>query len=380
MLPFREAAGSALAQKLLERIIDKAMLLAGRLGRRPVFMEVCGTHTMAVSRSGLRSLLNGVMELRSGPGCPVCVTPGECIDAAIALARLPGTTIATFGDMLRVPGSASTLELEKACGADVRAVYSPLAAVDLAEGFQGREVIFVGTGFETTAPAVALSIIEAKRRNLNNFSVFSLHKLMPPALRALLTDRGFAIDGLLLPGHVCTVTGRKAFEFVAADYGVPAVITGFETIDILKGILELEGIVDRGMPEVINGYPSAVCESGNRKALEAIDACFDVAGSTWRGIGLIPGSGLKLKKHLKGFDAENKFPISRICVSFPEKGCSCGKVLRGQISPSECPLFGKTCTPARPAGPCMVSAEGACAAYYQYERLNPAERGWSRAQ
>lgn len=360
-----------LGKKFLSRIISRAEALAGRLGRRPVFMEVCGTHTEAISRSGLRSLLRKTADLRSGPGCPVCVTAEEDIEAVINLARLPGIVVATFGDLVRVPGAFSSLEEERARGARVQVVYSPAQALDLAGAGPGREVVFLGAGFETTAPLTAVCLKEARRRGIKNFSVFSLHKLIPPALVALLGDSGTAPDGLLLPGHVSAVIGRAAYDFLARDYGVPAVVTGFEPLDILEGIWLLLEMLEKGRPEVKNAYPRAVREKGNPRAQAVLEECFEPGPAAWRGLGEIPGSGLHLKGEYRTGDARARFPLPRPQAragAGAKTGCRCGELLRGRLTPPECPLFGRSCTPVRPAGPCMVSSEGACAAYYRYER------------
>jgi len=357
----------ALGKRLLARVGERAARLAGRLGRRPVLMEVCGTHTVAISRSGLRSLLEETLELRSGPGCPVCVTAAEDLDAAIALARLPGVTVATFGDMVRVPGSASSLEEERARGARVQVVYSPLEAVELADSRPDEEVVFLGAGFETTAPLTALCLIEAHRRRLPNFSVLSLHKLVPPALKALLADPDLGIDGLLLPGHVSAIIGRQAYGFIAGEYGVPAVISGFESLDILGAIYFLLEMLEKGEPEVLNGYTRVVKEEGTRQARAVMAECFGVTAASWRGLGEIPASGLRLQGDYVTYDAAARFPVPKKPAR-PRAGCRCEDLLKGKLTPPECPLFARSCTPARPVGPCMVSSEGACAAYYQYER------------
>ncbi len=357
----------ALARKLVARVAARANLLAGRLGRRPFLMEVCGTHTAAISRSGIRSLLKETIELRSGPGCPVCVTAVQDLDAVIGLARLPGVTVATFGDLIRVPGSASSLEEERARGAGVRVIYSPTEAVDLARANPGEEVILTGVGFETTTPLVALAITKAKQRRLRNFSVLSLHKQVPPALRTLLSGPEPVADGLLLPGHVCAVTGRRVFDFIASKYGVPAVVTGFEPVDILGAVLILLDLLLRQEPVVVNGYTRVVREDGNPLARELIQACFDYDRALWRGLGPIPDSGLNLRHTYRNYDAALKFPLPTPPVRVRED-CRCGDLLMGRIAPPQCPLFAHACTPVHPAGPCMVSTEGACSIYYQLER------------
>lgn len=359
-----------LSRKLLSLVIDRARQVVDRLGRKLVLMEVCGTHTMAFSRSGLRSLLKETLELRSGPGCPVCVTAAEDVDAVIALARLPGVTVAVFGDLIRVPGSRSSLEEERARGARVRVVYSPLEAVELAAKSPAAQLVFVGLGFETTAPLIALGLAEARQRRLNNFNILSSHKLMPPALNMLLAGPGpGGIDGLLLPGHVSVVTGRQAFDFIAGVHGVPAVVTGFEPLDLLGAVLSLLDMVEKREPKVVNGYQRVVREEGNPRAKELINTYFRSDQSLWRGLGPIPGSGLYLQDTYREYDAGVKFkPFSP--VPYKPSGCCCGDVLRGRLTPLECPLFAGICTPACPSGPCMVSSEGACAVYYKYEQQN----------
>lgn len=350
-------------KKLLNMVIERACSLRPGLGRKPVLMEVCGTHTTAVSRIGLRSLLAEVVELRSGPGCPVCVTAAGDIDAAISLSRVPNVTLATFGDMFRVPGSNSSLERESARGAQIKIVYSPIEAVNLAEASPGREIVLIGVGFETTAPLVALSMADAARRRLNNFSVFSLHKLVPPALNALLDDPELEIDGMILPGHVCTVTGRQAFSFISAKYKIPAVVTGFEVFDILGGILIILTMLENGCPRVVNGYTGVVKEEGNKEAQKIMKAFFEIDQAMWRGLGLINGSGLRLPDKWQDYNAALKFAVTSK-ISHEREDCRCGDVLRGRTMPIGCPLFAGACTPAHPIGPCMVSSEGACAAYY----------------
>lgn len=347
-----------LGRRILDRIRRKAR-------RVYTFMEVCGTHTMAFSRSGIRDLLKDCVDLVSGPGCPVCVTDNEDIDRMIALARVPGAIVTTFGDMMRVPGSRSNLFAERAQGRDVRVVYSPLEAVKVAAENPDRPVIFLGVGFETTVPAVTLALRETWRQGLANFYLYSAHKLVPPAMRALLEAGGATIEGFLCPGHVSTVLGRKGFAFLAEDYGVSAAIAGFEPVDLLMGVEALIDLVNRGEAAVVNTYGRAVLEEGNAAARAAIDEFFQPAAVPWRGLGTIPSSGLKLRPEFAAHDAEAAFPI-RIPPPVAHSGCGCGDVLRGLLRPPDCPLFGTACDPSRPVGPCMVSSEGACAAYYRY--------------
>ncbi|WP_235612871.1 hydrogenase formation protein HypD [Moorella sp. Hama-1] len=356
-----------MSRKLARKVFGLADQVAERLGRPAVFMEVCGTHTVSISRMGLRSLLAGRLELRSGPGCPVCVTDHQEIDMMVNLARLPGVTVGTFGDLVRVPGSQSSLERERAGGADVRVFYSPLDAVAFAEANPQKEIVFLGIGFETTIPIVALSLAQARARGVKNFSIFSAHKLVPPAVRALLSDPELKLDGLILPGHVSAVTGRRAFDFIAQEYGLPAVISGFEPLDIMIALHELLSQLLCGEARVVNKYTRVVREEGNPYARDRIAACFAVVDVSWRGLGVIPQSGLLLRETLRDFDARFKLNIELFPPRHPS-GCACGEVLRGKLLPLDCRLFGNVCTPVHPVGPCIVSSEGACAAYYRFER------------
>lgn len=357
-----------LSKRMVQKVVLLAQEAAQRLGRQPVLMEVCGTHTMAIARSGLKSLLNGYLELRSGPGCPVCVTDQEDIDRMIALAQVPDAIVATFGDMMRVPGTNSSLERERAQGAKVKVFYSPIEAIAFAAANPGKELIFLGVGFETTIPAVALSLVAAKKRGLKNYSVFSVHKLVPPVMRALLSDPELRIDGFILPGHVSTITGRRAFDFIASEYSIPAVIAGFEPVDIIGAVYLLMKQLLDGRAETINGYQRLVQEQGNREAQELIREYFRPADASWRGFGVVAESGLTFRPEYEFYDAAARFPVATPQSS--PKGCACGDVLKGKINPSGCRLFAVVCTPVSPVGPCMVSSEGACAAYYQYEKNN----------
>lgn len=333
---------------------------------RPVnLMEVCGTHTVSIFRHGIRSLLPPNVNMLSGPGCPVCVTANADLDKAIALAKEPGVILATFGDMLKVPGSYSSLREAKAEGADVRIVYSPLDALELARENPTKSVVFYAIGFETTAPAIACSVLEAERLGLDNYFIISVHKLVPPALRALLDSDDVRIDGFLLPGHVSTVIGSRPYEFTARDYGVPGVIAGFEPLDILQGIaMLLEQIAD-GKASIEIQYRRAVRPEGNTKALEYLYRLFEPCDAEWRGLGFIPQSGLRLREEYASFDAERRFEIKGPPPR-EHPGCRCGDVLRGVVAPPECPLFARACTPEHAVGPCMVSSEGTCAAWYRY--------------
>lgn len=335
-------------------------------GDRPInLMEVCGTHTVSIGRYGFRSIMPANLRLLSGPGCPVCVTANQDIDRAIALARVPGAIITTFGDMMRVPGSTSSLAAEKAAGHDVRIVYSPLDALTIAQENTERSVIFMGVGFETTTPTIAAALLEAQARNLQNFSVLSVHKTTPPALRAIADDPQTRIDGFILPGHVSTITGIEPYRFLVDDFGIPGVVTGFEPVDILEGIAELIKMIVSGQPDVRNAYRRGVNEGGNPVARQMVERVFEPCDATWRGLGPIPSSGLRIRPSFELFDAAARFDVP-VEPTVEPRGCRCGDVLRGRISPPECPLFGKACTPVDPVGPCMVSSEGSCAAYHRF--------------
>lgn len=328
-------------------------------------MEVCGTHTVAIARNGIRDLMPEGLRLASGPGCPVCVTCNRDIDTVIALARIPNVTITTFGDMTRVPGSTSSLLAEQAAGRSVEIVYSPLDALAFAKAHPEREVVFVGVGFETTTPLVAMAIKRAKAMGLSNFTVFAAHKNMPGALELLVGDPTLELDALILPGHVSTIIGAEPYRFLAEKYGIPGVITGFEPVDVLQGIAMLVRQLHEGRAEIEIAYARGVMPEGNPVALAAIDEVFKICTATWRGLGDIPGSGYRIRDEFANFDAVRRFEPDVEPTRDP-KGCRCGDVLRARIAPNECPLFRTVCTPENPVGPCMVSSEGSCAAYYRY--------------
>ena len=328
-------------------------------------MEVCGTHTVSIARNGIRDLMPEGCRLASGPGCPVCVTSNRDIDTVIALTRVPNVIITTFGDMTRVPGSSSSLLKEQAAGRDIRIVYSPLDALVIARENPEREVVFVGVGFETTTPLVAMAIKRAKSMGLTNFSVFAAHKNMPNALDVLMGDPELKVDALILPGHVSTIIGVKPYQFLAEKYGIPGVITGFEPLDVLQGIAMIMRQLHEGRAEIENAYARGVMPEGNPVALAAIEEVFDTCTATWRGLGPIEGSGYRIRDEFASFDALVRF-APEIEKTVEPKGCRCGDVLRGIMAPNECPLFRKVCTPENPVGPCMVSGEGSCAAYYRY--------------
>lgn len=349
--------------KLARELIDRIHRLVGN--RRINLMEVCGTHTVSIGRYGFRSIMPEGLRLLSGPGCPVCVTANRDIDHAIALARSEGITVATFGDMMRVPGSTSSLAAEKSAGRDVRIVYSPLDALELATELSDRNVVFMGVGFETTTPAIAACILEAASRGIENFSVFCVHKTTPPALRAIANDPETTIDGFILPGHVCTITGLAPFQFIAREFNIPGVVTGFEPVDILTGIDRLVEMIISGTPAVENAYPRSVRDAGNPVARSIAEKVFEPCGATWRGLGEIAHSGLRIREDYARYDARLRFAVEVEPTREPH-GCRCGDVLRGVIAPTQCPLFGRACTPEHPVGPCMVSSEGSCAAYFRY--------------
>ena len=328
-------------------------------------MEVCGTHTVAIARNGIRDLMPEGLRLASGPGCPVCVTCNRDIDTVIALARIPNVTITTFGDVTRVPGSTSSLLAEQAAGRSVEIVYSPLDALAFAKAHPEREVVFVGVGFETTTPLVAMAIKRAKAMGLSNFTVFAAHKNMPGALELLVGDPTLELDALILPGHVSTIIGAEPYRFLAEKYGIPGVITGFEPVDVLQGIAMLVRQLHEGRAEIEIAYARGVMPEGNPVALAAIDEVFETCTATWRGLGDIPGSGYRIRDEFANFDAVRRFEPDVEPTRDP-KGCRCGDVLRARIAPNECPLFRTVCTPENPVGPCMVSSEGSCAAYYRY--------------
>lgn len=333
---------------------------------RPVtFMEVCGTHTVSIFRSGIRSLLPEEITLLSGPGCPVCVTDQSEIDAAIALADIPNVTVTTFGDLLRVPGRGGSLLDARGHGADVRIVTSSLQALDTASREPGRQVVFLAPGFETTAPSTAAVILEAAEKKTANFSVLSLHKLVPPVLSVLAADPELTVDGLILPGHVSVILGESPYAFLPERYGIACAIAGFEAEEILFGLVELLRQIRTDRPAVRSLYGRAVRPEGNGKARALMERVFLPVDAPWRGLGVIPSSGLALREQFLPWDAAQRFPLPT-SPAHVETGCRCGDILTGKLTPPECPLFDNPCTPASPVGPCMVSSEGSCAAHYRY--------------
>ncbi len=345
---------------------------ARALPRRVTLMEVCGTHTHAIAAAGLRRLMPERVRLIAGPGCPVCVTPVGYVDRAEALTRRSGTIVTTFGDLMRVPSSRGSLERARAEGADVRTVYSPRDALQIARANPGSAIVFLAVGFETTTPTVAGALAEAEADRVENFLVLSGHKIMPPPMRALARDPEVEVDGYLLPGHVSVIVGSDAFAFVADEFNMPAAVVGFTPTDVMRGVEALVERLAAGKAEVVNLYSRVVRPEGNTMAQALVDRFFTTADVVWRGLGTIPGSGLALRSEYAHRDA------ARIAVELPEPlepaGCRCGEVLKGVIDPPECPLFDGVCTPVAPVGACMVSSEGTCAAWHRHERFGGAPR------
>jgi hydrogenase expression/formation protein HypD len=328
-------------------------------------MEVCGTHTVEIFRHGIRSVIPGTIALLSGPGCPVCVTSISDVDKAISIAKRPGTVLVTFGDMMRVPGGKQSLLEARSEGADVRVMYSPMDALKLAQQEPGRQVVFFATGFETTSPLIAGTIVTAAQAGVKNFTIFSSHKTVPLALKALLDSPDVKVDGFILPGHVSTMIGLTPYEFVAAQYRKPSAVTGFEAHEIILGITMIVRQIAAGTARIENAYPQVVNQEGNPRAMAILNDVFEPSDAYWRGIGVLPGTGLKLRDRYQEFDAEVRFHPESTGIAEPEL-CSCGDILRGVKVPTECPLFGTSCTPDSPVGPCMVSTEGSCSAYHKY--------------
>lgn len=352
-----------IVQKLVPQIREVAR------GLRPVkLMEVCGTHTMSIARFGIRHLLPENVELISGPGCPVCVTPNAYLDRAIAIGRLPNVILTSFGDMLRVPGSSSSLEREKANGHDVRVVYSTLDALRIAEENPDREVVFLGVGFETTVPTIAASIVMAQQKGLRNYSVLTSHKTMPKPMEILASGDDVLLDGFICPAHVTAIIGAKTYQFLADDYGKACAVAGFEPVDILRGIYLLLRQIKENRPRVENEYSRVATWEGNQQAQKLIEQVLEPSDAEWRGIGRIEGSGLDIRPAYQAFDAQKRFEVE-VEPTRENPACICGQVMKGISKPFDCQLFGTVCTPENPVGSCMVSSEGTCAAYYKYERI-----------
>jgi len=356
-----EFRDNSLAKRLLEELHDSV-----KRGNPFRVMEVCGTHTMAIFRSGLRSLLPEGLQLISGPGCPVCVTSASHIDAIMEMANIANTRIALFGDLFRVPGSNNqSLAYASSQGAKVDIVYSPMDCLQLACDNPDDLIIFLGVGFETTTPTIAATILAAQNSNIENFAVFSTHKVMPPPLIALLDDPELQIDGLLCPGHVSAIIGADAYQPLVDSYGLSCVVGGFETTDILQALILLSRQIGAGKPSVENAYTRVVSRKGNKRAANMVSEIFQPVDMEWRGLGVIPQSGLAIREKYGRYDAEKRLDMSFKAAAEP-KGCRCGEILKGKELPTQCPLYAKRCTPASPIGPCMVSSEGTCAAFYKY--------------
>ncbi|MCJ7522027.1 MAG: hydrogenase formation protein HypD [Dehalococcoidia bacterium] len=328
-------------------------------------MEFCGGHTVSIAKHGIRQLLPSTIEMLSGPGCPVCVTANADLDKAIALTWLPDVIVATFGDMIKVPASRSSLQQAKAEGGDVRIVYSTQDALEIARHNPSKSVVFIGIGFETTAPTVAASVLQAEQQGIDNYYVLSQHKLCPPVIKALLDSGEVKLDGIVCPGHVSAVIGSHPYEFIPRGYGIACVVSGFEPLDMLLCVDKLVAQIESGEPKVEIAYRRGVKPEGNKVALELMYKVFEVCDGNWRGIGVVPESGLRLREEYRHYDAEHAFQIAPGEPVEP-KGCICGDILRGVKTPLECKLFRAVCNPEHPVGPCMVSSEGSCAACYQY--------------
>lgn len=358
---FRDPAA---AHALVDAIRDGAT-------RQWTVMEVCGGQTHSIIRSGIDQLLSGAVEFVHGPGCPVCVTPLEMIDRALDIASRDDVIFCSFGDMLRVPGSSRDLFAVRAAGGDVRIVYSPLDATRVAVDNPGKQVVFFGVGFETTAPANAMAVVHAQRLGLPNFSMLVSHVLVPPAMTAILSASTNRVQGFLAAGHVCSVMGTSQYVPLVDRFRVPIVVTGFEPIDLLEGVRQLVELLESGRPQLRNAYPRAVTAAGNTVAQDVLGRVFTVVDRQWRGIGEIPASGWALSPSFADFDAENRFGVGSLVVDEPAD-CHSGEVLQGLLKPHQCPAFGASCTPRTPMGATMVSSEGACAAYYHFRRLDAA--------
>jgi hydrogenase expression/formation protein HypD len=348
-----------LVKKLVEQINE--------ISSKPVsFMEVCGGHTMSIQKFGIPSLLPDTINLISGPGCPVCVSDRKYIDQAIAYSRLKDVIITTYGDLIRVPGSTSSLDQERASGADIRIVYSVLDALTIAKDYKDKKIVFLGIGFETTAPSSAAGVIRAQMAGLHNFFLFSSHKIMPPAMEALI-DEGVNLDGYIAPGHVSTITGIGIYENIPKKFGLGCVVSGFEPVDLLKAIYMLVKQVENKDPKVEIAYKRVVKPEGNIKAQQMLEEVFEMRDDWWRGLGVLPKSGMGIREKYQSFDAEKMIPVE-VEPTREDKGCICGEILKGLKNPKDCKLFAKACTPSNPVGACMVSHEGSCHAYYKYNR------------
>lgn len=356
-----------MAKTETNRLIKLIEILSKKINKQLNIMEVCGTHTAEIFRHGIKDILPDSIKLISGPGCPVCVTSIDDIDKAIAISKLENTIVATFGDMMRVPGGTQSLSEARAEGADIRVIYTPTESLNIARLNKDKKVVFLSIGFETTTPLIAATLSEAEKNKIDNFYIYPANKLLPPALEFLLKSGEIKIDGFLLPGHVSTIIGSQIYDFIAHKYSVPCVITGFGAEDILTGIAMLLRQVYENRKEVETQYKSVVTKEGNKKALSLIAEYFEPADAYWRGIGVIKNSGLSLRKSFKHRDINSLYNIDVIESDEP-LGCMCGYILKGLMSPADCGLFGDKCTPLNPIGACMVSEEGSCAIYFKYHR------------
>lgn len=361
-----QTSNPEISKRLLEKTIQHAKKFEEKYGHKPAFMEVCGSHTMALARTGVKKALQAHVKLISGPGCPVCVTDQKSIDAMIELANGENRIICTFGDMIRVPGTKRTLMEAKTEGADIRIIYSPTDAVRIAEENPTKEVIFLGVGFETTIPILGVALKTAYEKQVKNFSMWVTTKLVEPVLRTLLDAGEVKVDGFMLPGHVSIVLGRKGYQYLVDEYKIPGVITAFEPVELLSGIYHLIDLLLEERVDIINNYKRIVTEDGNPVTQKILETYFKPCDEAWRGLGIIPNSGLDIHDNFANLNAKNRFEVQ---VGEPKKTkCRCGEIICGLVGPEDCKLFGKACTPANPIGPCMVSGEGSCAAHYQYMR------------
>ncbi|BAL82004.1 putative hydrogenase expression/formation protein HypD [Selenomonas ruminantium subsp. lactilytica TAM6421] len=365
MTEMKEKLTKAEEREFAQELVQKIGELAATTGRKLRFMEVCGTHTVAIFRAGLRQMLPETVELVSGPGCPVCVTPDDYMDKAIAYAQRDDVIIATFGDMLKVPGSKSSLNEAKTGGADIRIVYSPMDSIAIAKDNPDKKVIFLAVGFETTAPTAAATVLAAEQQGITNLFMLSAQKLVPPVMEVLLNDEEVHVDGFILPGHVSVVTGTGVYKPVIEKYHVPGVVTGFEPVQILRGLYRLVQQVVKGEAKVENEYTDVVKPEGNPVSMAITNKVYEPCDTGWRGMGVVPLSGLKMRDEYARFDIEEVLPVEVETIT-KKTACRCGEVLRGIVTPKECPLFGKACVPTHAIGPCMVSVEGVCAAWYKY--------------
>lgn len=354
-------------RELAGRLVAEIEKMADKTGRRLRFMEVCGTHTVSIFRAGIRQLLPENVELVSGPGCPVCVTPDTYMDKAIAYALHPDVIITTFGDMLKVPGTKSSLGEARLNGADIRIVYSPMDSIQVAKDNPDKKVVFLAVGFETTAPTAAATVLAAKQQGIPNLFMLSAQKLVPPVMEALLQDEQVHVDGFILPGHVSVVTGTGIYEPIMTRYHVPGVVTGFEPLQILRALYRLVKQVAKGEAKVENEYEDVVRPAGNPVSQRITDTVYEPVDTSWRGMGIVPLSGLRMREEYKEYDIERVMPLAAAELPAAKKtACRCGEVLRGVVTPPQCPLFAKACVPTHAIGPCMVSVEGVCAAWYKY--------------